>query len=99
MARVVEYMLHIGADGALATPPWIAAAGHFPKGDGTLIGTVRPGTYYLPETLVEMTAETLTARALALHALHPMTGAGNQPLTPAEVEAMAAAWWAEFSAG
>ena len=71
--KIVEYKLHPSPTG-MKCPDFIEDGGYwYNPDDHTMIGTVPSNSeYYVPDTIVELTAEELETRQLAIHAKHPM---------------------------
>ena len=95
---ICEYMF-IREAGKKLAPSWIADGGYFQDPDDfTLIGwTPDQGVrdWYVPDTVVELTADELKARLTSIHARYPMTDGEGVELTIAQVEALADEWIAQ----
>ena len=71
--KIVEYKLHASPAG-MSCPGFIKEGGYWRNPDDhTMIGIIPSNSeYYVPDTIVELTAEELEKRQLAIHAKHPM---------------------------
>lgn len=88
---IIEYKLHM-VDGGMQTPYWVLNPGYFYNpGDFSLVGTTQNDgvrQFYLPDTVVVLTRQTLKERQLGINALYP-----TDPPTPdAVIEAEVDAW-------
>ena len=88
---IIEYKLHM-TDVGMTTPGWVLNPGYFYNPDNfSLVGTTTDDAvreFYLPDTVVVLTRQTLKERQIAINALHP-----TDPPTPdAEIEAQVDAW-------
>jgi|TARA_Y100000310_G_C20647664_1_gene797552 hypothetical protein len=92
---IIEYKLHPVASASMTTPNFVRDGGHwYNPDDHTYIGVVPSNAeYYIPDTLVILTASELEARQLAIHAKYPF----NKPeesrdMTIDEVKKVVADW-------
>ena len=88
---IIEYKLHAGTQG-MTVPEWVIDGGYFYNPDTfSLVGTTLDDSvrqFYLPDTVVILTRQTLKDRQVAINTLHP-----TDPPTPdAEIEAQVDAW-------
>lgn len=96
--QLVEYKRHL-VDGGIVDPKWIVVGGYMRDPDtNTYIGTVLDEAereYYIPDTLVVMTAEQAVERYVDIHNRYPImktlydvdpSGLTVAPLTTEEVE-------------
>lgn len=92
---ILEYML-IREAGVKLAPSWVEDGGYFQNPDDfTLVGWspdegVRD--YYVPDSVIELTRETMTTRQLAIHAKYPMEDHDGNVMTDDQVSAMVNAW-------
>lgn len=100
---VVEYKMH-RKDNVKIVPDFIGECGHwYNPVDHTFVGWISDNPdYYIPDTLVYLTKEQFTARALAMHENEPlrvhndeMVGVGAVMSTE-QVSALASSWYDEF---
>ena len=96
--KIVEYKLHLSPAG-MRCPGFIKEGGYWHNPDDhTMVGTIPSGAeYYVPDTVVELTAEELETRQLAIHAKYPMQnmalGMGQErDMTIAEVKTAISNW-------
>lgn len=71
---VIEYKLHIvGHSGQQQQPMWVRKGGHFPNPDDhTYVGwALDNASYYIPDTVVNLTKEQLVQRQLSIHQKYP----------------------------
>lgn len=92
---IIEYML-VRESGVKLAPSWVENGGYFQNPDDfTLVGwTPDEGKrdYYVPDTVVVLTRESLIARQLAIHAKYPMTDVEGTQLTNEQVIAVINTW-------
>ena len=71
--KIVEYKLHPSPIG-MKCPDFIDDGGYWGNPDDhTMIGLISSNVeYYVPDTIVELTAAELETRQLAIHAKYPM---------------------------
>jgi hypothetical protein len=101
--KIVEYKRHL-TSGVIVDPEFIMSGGvFFSPGDNTWVGKVldvAQRTYYIPDTLQELSRDELVARQLALQSTYPLTRKSDPnnpesesvPLTSDEVIAVVDAW-------
>lgn len=101
--KIVEYKRHL-VSGMIRDPEFIVSGGVFLNpADATWVGKVldeADRTYYVPDSLVELTRETLIARQMALQLTYPLTRLSDPndpnsptvPLTEDEVVSVIDAW-------
>ena len=104
---VIEYKFNINEKGRLEVPGYVIDRGHWHSPlDQTFVGWCKPEserTYYVPDTILELTKEQLVARALTIHAEQPYRkfedpAVEGDPLTDAEVTSMIETWYDDFVA-
>lgn len=91
----IEYKLHPVAQEGMTTPDFIRDGGYWPNPDDySLIGVVPSNTeYYIPDTVVILTASELEARQLAIHAKYPFSKPEeSEDMTIEEVKEAVASW-------
>ena len=98
---ILEYKLHMTA-GGMKAPEWVEDGGYFvDTTNHTFIGwspDEADREYYIPDTVVTLTASELNTRVLAQHAASPFKNPGASPddddenMTNDEVSAMVTAW-------
>jgi len=85
---ILEYKLHMTA-GGMKAPEWIEDGGYWGKSDHTMVGwspDEKDRKYYIPDTVLVLTATDLENRLLAMHAETPMTKYPDDPSDPDPVE-------------
>ena len=98
---ILEYKLHMTA-GGMKAPEWVDDGGYFhDSANKTFVGwspDEADREYYIPDTVVTLTASELNTKVLALHAANPFKNPGASPedddenMTNDEVSAMVTAW-------
>lgn len=92
---IIEYMLIKEMDLKRA-PSWIEDGGYFQNPDDfTLVGwspDAGQRDYYIPDTVVVLTRETLLARQLAIHTAYPGKDIDGNAITEQQVTDMINAW-------
>ena len=92
---ILEYML-IREAGVKLAPSWVEDGGYFQNPDDfTMVGwSLDAGSrdYYVPDTVIVLTRDTMNTRQLAIHAKYPMTDGDRNTLTNEQVTAMVNAW-------
>ena len=91
--KIVEYKLHSSPTG-MKCPDFIDDGGYWSNPDDhTMIGIIPSDVeYYVPDTIVELTAEELETRQLAIHAKYPMQNMEERDMTTAEVKTEISNW-------
>lgn len=97
---ICEYML-VREAGKKVAPSWVEDGGYFyDPDDFTMIGWVSDEgvrDWYVPDTVIELTIDSLKARVINIHNRHNMTDAEGNTMTSAQVEAVVDAWVASRS--
>ena len=91
----IEYKLHPVTPEGITTPNFVKDGGHwYNPDDHTYIGVVSSNAeYYIPDTLVTLTASELEARQLAIHGEYPFKMLGSsEDMTIDEVKEGVASW-------
>lgn len=98
---ILEYKLHMTA-GGMKAPEWVDDGGYFyDSANKTFVGwspDEADREYYIPDTVVTLTASELNTKVLAQHAANPFKNPGASPedddenMTNDEVSAMVTAW-------
>lgn len=95
---IIEYMLH-RVPGGLTVPGWIQDGGHFHDPDNrTFVGwspNFDQREYYVPDSVVVLTRETMLARQLDLNARYPFLTMNGQPMSDQQIADMVNDWCAE----
>ncbi len=85
---ILEYKLHMTA-GGMKAPEWIEDGGYWKKPDHTMIGwspDEKDREYYIPDTVLVLTATDLENRLLAMHSETPFTKYPDDPSDSDQVE-------------
>ena len=102
---IIEYKMHMTA-GGMKTPEWVADGGYFPDAStNTMVGWSPDEAnreYYVPDTVIELTATELETKVLALHSANAFQKIDNETgetsdMTDAEVKTMVSDWVAARS--
>lgn len=92
---IIEYML-IREAGKKLAPSWIEDGGYFyDPDDFTLVGwspDLGARDYYVPDSVVVLTRDTLMTRALSINARHPAYTPDRTLLTDEQVAAQVNGW-------
>ena len=92
--KIVEYKLHPSPTG-MKCPDFIDDGGYWSNPDDhTMVGIIPSDVeYYVPDTIVELTAEELETRQLTIHAKYPMHNIEEErDMTTAEVKTAISNW-------
>jgi len=94
---ILEYML-IREAGVKLAPSWVEDGGYFYNPDDfTMVGwSPDEGArdYYVPDTVVVLTRDTMLARQLAINAKYPAQAPDGTPLTDQQIADQVNAWCA-----
>lgn len=97
---ICEYML-VREAGKKVAPSWVEDGGYFyDPDDFTMIGWVSDEgvrDWYVPDTVIELTIDSLKARVINIHNRYNMTDAEGNIMSSAQVEAVVDAWVASRS--
>jgi hypothetical protein len=92
---IIEYML-IREAGKKLAPSWIEDGGYFYDLDNkTMVGwspDLADRDYYVPDSVVTLTRETLMTRALAINAKYPASMPDGTLLTDEQIAAQVNGW-------
>lgn len=92
---ILEYML-IREAGVKVAPSWVEDGGYFYNPDDfTMVGwSPNEGSrdYYVPETVVVLTRESLLARQLAINSKYPATDVDGSSLSDAQIAEQVNNW-------
>jgi hypothetical protein len=92
---IIEYML-IREAGKKLAPSWIEDGGYFQNPDDkTLIGwspDLADRDYYVPDSVVTLTRDTMLARQMSINAKHPARAPDGTLLTDEQVAAQVNGW-------
>lgn len=92
---IIEYML-IREAGKTLAPSWIEDGGYFHDQENfTLVGwspDLGARNYYVPDSVVVLTRETLIARQIAMNTKNPETLPDGSPLTDQIITDMVNEW-------
>ena len=83
--KIAEYKLHPSPAG-MKCPDFIDDGGYWGNPDDhTMVGIIpSDAEYYVPDTIVELTAEELETRQLTIHAKYPMHNIDNDTIVNSE---------------
>jgi hypothetical protein len=92
--KIVEYKLHPSPAG-MKCPDFIDDGGYWGNpADHTMIGLIPSDVeYYVPDSIIELTAVELETRQLAIHAIYPMYNMEEERnMTTTEVKTSISGW-------
>jgi hypothetical protein len=92
---ILEYML-IREAGVKLAPSWVEDGGYFQNPDDfTMVGWSPDSgdrDYYVPDTVVVLTRETMLSRQMAINAKYPAQDSTGTPLTDQQIADQVNAW-------
>ena len=93
---ILEYKLHM-TPGGMKAPDWVDDGGYFPNGNRFIGWTRDNPEFYIPSTVVVLTASELETKILAQHAENAFQKEDEETgemsdMTNAEVSAMVDSW-------
>lgn len=99
MKQVFEYMMHRTREG-IQTPEWVEDGGYFqhPTSNTYCMIVDSNRSYYIPDSLVEITKEDLVDRITEINAIVPIrirTEDGKVDLEDNDIESYVDDWWNE----
>ena len=99
MKQVFEYMMHKTKNG-IQTPEWVTYGDWFyhPENKTYLMIVDSDRSYYIPDSLVEITKEDLIDRITEINAIVPIrirTEDGKVNLEDSDIESYIDEWWNE----